>query len=91
MVGTAHRIALKLSHAKIAQLLPVVGMFLILKKKLKKKRGDIARLFITVGLAIGAGGNYAFARETTNYGMMILRKRWLMQKYLYIIFKKKKN
>eukprot|EP00026_Physarum_polycephalum_P008682 Phypoly_transcript_08777.p1 GENE.Phypoly_transcript_08777~~Phypoly_transcript_08777.p1 ORF type:complete len:372 (+),score=48.23 Phypoly_transcript_08777:196-1311(+) len=57
MVGTAHRIALKLSHTKIAQLLPVVG------------------------LAIGAGGNYAFARETTHYGMMILRKRWLMHKH----------
>jgi hypothetical protein len=57
MVGTAHRIALKLSHTKIAQLLPVVG------------------------LAIGAGGNYAFTRETTNYGMMTLRKRWLMRKY----------
>lgn len=57
MVGTAHRIALKLTHAKLLQLLPLVG------------------------IAIGAGGNYAFSREITTYGMMVMRKRWLMKKY----------
>lgn len=103
MVGTAHRIALKLSHAKIAQLLPVVGTYLpgpFFLSSLSPSllfplpSSSLPLYFLNlplsrlscpylhyVGLAIGAGGNYAFARETTNYGMMVLRKRWLMQKY----------
>lgn len=57
LTETAHRIALKLTQAKLLQFLPLVG------------------------IAIGAGGNYAFSREIAHHGMMVMRKRWLMRKY----------
>jgi len=53
----AHQIAVRLTHTKLLQLIPIIGS------------------------AVAAGVNYLYTREIIQYGMMVYRKRWLMQKY----------